>query len=164
MTTEEMTFWLDVLKSPAVIALAGGLAGSLITLIISLLKFWRDSTENQKTWERKENLRREERAFEKKSQLYEEFCITFNQLSKTSLKDFIIAISPCTMKIMLYGTYNVRKYTHDSYNTIVSLIGLCPNSEEYKNKFASIQDLYNKVHESMMEDLDCYCERHDGKK
>lgn len=164
MTTEEMTFWLDVLKSPAVIALAGGLAGSLITLIVTLLKFWRDSKENQKTWERKENLRREERAFEKKSQIYEEFCITFSQFSSAHLGDFIVAITPCAMKILLYGTSNVRKYTHDSYEAIVSLIHIEPNSKEYKNKVSLIQDLYNKVHEYMMEDLDCYCERHDGKK
>lgn len=73
MTTEEIKFWMDIFHSPVAIALASGVAGSLITLVVTLLKLHHDSNENKKSWERQEQRRIEERAFKKRQKPMKNF-------------------------------------------------------------------------------------------
>lgn len=93
MTPEEMKFYIDICHSPAAIAIAGGLAGSFITLVVALLKIWHDSRESEKAWQRAEERRKEERAFEKRLQLMKIF--------SNALKIFKITTSSVFMENLL---------------------------------------------------------------
>lgn len=148
MTPEEMKFWIDVFHSPAVIAIAGGLAGSLITLVVTVLKNRHDSKEREKAWQREEERRKEERAFTNKNLAYEELlrCIEVGPEAKL--------MAPLC-KLVLYGTQDARKHAKSAMNNISKLDSIKDkNSEEYIVQRKKVQESMRNLNGEIIKDLD----------
>lgn len=161
MTPEEMKFWLDVLHSPAAIAIAGGLAGSLITLVVTVLKNRHESKENEKKWQREEERRKEERAFEKKTATYENFFKCFEDIQNNNLISFYGKFTPIAMNLMTYGNLEVKIHTRKSYEIMLELI-LNPQLKlEDSPQFKDLRYHCNEIHTAIMKDVDLHFSRND---
>ena len=152
MIPEEMKFWLDVLHSPAVIAIAGGLAGSFITLVVTVLKNRHDSKEREKAWLREEEKRKEERAFSNKNLAYEE-------LLKHLAKGPELYLIPPLCKIVLYGPYEAKKYAKNAMDNIAILDAMNKNSTEYIVQREKVQECMRNLNKEIIKDLDKHFDR-----
>ena len=85
MTPETLEFWKMFFQSPIVATLIGGLVGAFATLPVTYFKLRHDTKENEKTWQREESRRKEERAFEKKTVTYEKFFSCFDDIQNKNL-------------------------------------------------------------------------------
>lgn len=164
MTTEEMKFWMDIFHSPVAIALASGLAGSLITLIVTLLKLRHDSNENKKSWERQEQRRIEERAFKEKTKAYKEFFKCFETTYGPEPSNFDRFFAPCLIKLMVYGTLAIKQYARLALIQFVESKKYQIGTSEYNKCMDNAKEYCNEVHTAMMEDIDTHFYRDDMNK
>lgn len=164
MTTEEMKFWMDIFHSPVAIALASGVAGSLITLIVTWLKLHHDSNENKKSWERQEQRRIEERAFEKKTKAYEEFFKCFETTYGPEPSNFDRFFAPCLIELMVYGTLPIKQYARLALIQFVESRKYQIGTSEYNKCMDTAKNYCNEVHAAMMEDMDAHFHRDDMNK
>lgn len=153
MTPEEMKFWLDVLASPAVIAIVGGLMGSLATLSATWIKNRHDSSESEKAWEREEKRRKEERAFQNKNLAYEEL---INHLGKEPLS----VLFPSLGKIVIYGPREVKVPAREAIHEIAELMDFNDkSSREYKDRRQKTNECIRKLNLAIMKDIDQHFDR-----
>lgn len=164
MTTEEMKFWMDIFHSPVAIALASGVAGSLITLIVTWLKLHHDSNENKKSWERQEQRRIEERTFEKKTKAYEEFFKCFETTYGTGPSNFDRFFAPCIIELMVYGTLPIKQYARLALIQFVESKKYQFGTPEYIKCLENVKNYCNEVHDAIMEDMDVHFHRDDMNK
>lgn len=156
MTPETYEFWKMVLTSPVTIALAGGIAGSGITLAIALFKFRHDAKESQKAWERQEATRKEERAFDRKSKAYEDFFTCFETTWGEGISNFDKHFAPSIMSLMLYGPLPVKMSARASLESLIAAMQYSPESAEYKKCMEESKLHCNDIHTAMMEDMDIH--------
>ena len=161
MTPEEMKFYLDVLASPAVVTFTGGLLGAVVTLVATWSKNRHDSIENEKTWLRQEECRREERAFEKKTVAYENFFKCFEDIQDNNIIDFYGKFAPVAMNLMMYGPLEVKKHTKKTHEKMLELIKSPPKNLEDSIEFKELRYHCNEIHTEIMRDMDLYFSRDD---
>ena len=161
MTAETYNFWEMVLTSPVAIALAGGIAGSLITLVVALLKFSYDAKESKNSWERQEATRKEERAFARKSKAYEDFFACFETTWGAGVSNFDKYFAPTMMNIMLYGPLQVKISAHAAFESYIKSTNHEIGSVEYQQCFEEVKRHSNDLHAAMIEDIDIHFTRND---
>ena len=150
MTAETYDFWKMLLTSPAIIALAGALA----TLAGVWFKSCHDTKENQRIWKRQEAARKEERAFDRKSKAYEDFCTCFETTSETGIRNFDRYLLPTLIRIMIYGPHKVRIWAHHTIKSLVESNNYNKGSVEYQTCMAKAKQHSDDLHTAMMEDID----------
>ena len=157
MTPDEMKFWLDVLKSPAVIAIAGGLAGSFITLVVTVLKNRHESKENEKKWQREEERRKEERIFKNKLSAYEEYLYTLKTAPKNSTNELCHHINNSLLKIIIYSPEHVRANAMKLGSNISSIIEKDTESDEYKRAVLNLSKCSDDLYNEIIKDIESHC-------
>jgi len=162
MTPETMKFWLDIFHSPVALTLAGALLGAVSTLAGVWLKSRHDIKENQKTWERQEITRKEERAFDKKSKAYEDFFVCFETTVNEGISNFDKYIGPVIMRLMLYGPLPVKIPARAALECYRNLPP--PTApEKFAKSMEELRKHLNDVHTAMMGDVDNHFSRDDVK-
>lgn len=156
MTTEEMNFWLEICRSPVAIALASGVAGSIVILIVTWLKFRHDSKESQKDWERQEEQRKGERAFEKKAKAYEDCFQCFETSWGMEPSNFDRYFIPRIMQLMVYGPLPVKKHARQAILHLVESKNYPSESNEYRSHIDKAKFHCDEIHTAMMEDMDSH--------
>lgn len=148
MTLEEMQFWLNILQSPAIVAIASGISGSLVTLIITFLKFHYDSKENEKSWNRQEISRKELRLFNLKIKAYEDFSNFFVRICSNNINDIKRLLSIC-IRISNYGAFDVKVANSNFIKLLVREIKV-DSEQEFLEK---LKEFGNKLHEEIIKDI-----------
>lgn len=154
MTPEEMKFWIDVFHSPAVIAIAGGLAGSFITLVVALLKIWHDSKEREKAWQREENRRKEERTFANKISAYEAYLSSFKVNHENDIRTFEHNIKYSLLKIILYSPPNVRKKAIVLSLNVNAVIENDESTDVYKLATSKLAENTRNLYDEIIKDIE----------
>ena len=154
MTPEEMKFWLDVLASPAVVTFAGGLLGACVTLGATWFKNRHDASESDKAWQRQEERRREERAFEKKTVAYENFFNCFEYVQTGDFANFRRYFIPLSMHLMTYGPLEVKIHTREAAKNLIKVIELASKFDDYSHNFQLLQYHCDEIHTAIMKDMD----------
>ncbi|WP_302465083.1 hypothetical protein [Bilophila wadsworthia] len=153
MYSEQYIFWQMVLSSPAVIALSGGFAVAIISLVVAILNNWHSSKIKKWEWECAETLRKEKRIFTKKCHVYENYASCFETTYGKPISSFDQNAIPTLMQIMLYGSYDVKKAAYDHFQ-ILYKYNLCTNVTEIKNFIPELERTANMLHTKMIEDIE----------
>ncbi len=153
MTTENYDFWQMVLHSPVAIALAGGLAGSLITLVVAFLRNNHERKMRKEEWERSEITRKEERLYQNKIEAYK-LVRTWIDTKTNTVASLTIFLDSLTA-ISLFAPYHIREaiaeivvFIHEQKNSVNPL-----PVEKIENRIIEMQ---NNLHGLLLDDLDIH--------
>ena len=150
--SENFEFWKMVLYSPAIIALAGGIAASFFHLITMLINIRHESQTKLMEWNRSEKSRKNTLMFEKKCQVYEEYADCFDPKNA----NFIILhekIRFILVKLVLYGSDDVKNAAREHFYALVDAHNNPTNTVQNKQQ---IENTGNILHQRMMEDIQTY--------
>ena len=153
--SENFEFWKMVLYSPAIVALAGGVAASFFHLITTLINIKHERQIKLQEWSRSEESRKESVMFEKKCQVYEEYANCFDPENVNS-KTIDAKIRFTLIKLVLYGSDDVKNAAREHFYALVEAYKNSTN-EDYNAK--QIELTGNILHQRMMEDIQNYTSR-----
>ena len=154
--SENFEFWNMVLYSPAIVALAGGVAASFFHLITTLINIWNERRTKLQEWDRSEKSRKAGVMFEKKCQVYEEYANCFDP-ENINLKEFDVKIRFILVKLSLYGSDDVKNAAREHF---YALIELYKNPINMDQNVKQIEITGNILHQRIMEDIQSYTSHH----
>ena len=155
MATEQYAFWQMVLQAPATIAVAGGLAGSLLTLMVALVNNWHNTKMKRLEWELAERTRKEQRLFECKRAAYDEFAACFEFTQVYQLEQFNRHFVPMLTRLSNYGSNELRKEIKRFADYINAKCAAC-SVEELPQLRQEIAAYLDRIHSLIIEDIESH--------
>lgn len=144
-----------VLQAPATIAIAGGLTGSLITLVVALANNWHSTKMKRLEWELAERTRKEQRLFECKRAAYDEFaaCLELNRHGQPEKLNYHLV--PMLTRLSNYGSNDLRKELKRFAEFITAKCVAC-SEEERPQVLQEFADYLDRIHGLIIEDIECH--------
>lgn len=152
MAAEQYAFWQMVLQAPATIAVAGGLAGSLLTLVVALVNNWHRKKMKRLEWELAECTRKEQRLFECKRAAYDEFATCFKLNQQLQLEELRRQFIPMLTRLYNYGSHDLRSEIRP-FTVFINEKIRC-SAEERPQVLQEFCDYLDRIHGRIVEDIE----------